>query len=244
MTVSFKRDFLAGMRQCVPVVVAAAPFGLLFGALAVDNGLSVGEAVLMSATIYAGASQMVGIDLFNGSAAPWLIVLSIFAVNFRHVLYSAAVGRRISHFSLWQKAVAFFLLIDPVYAETERRSEAGKSMTFAWYLGIGLPVYLSWVAEGYLGAVFGGLIENPEEFGIDFLLPLYFMALVLGFRSRKNWLPVVLASALGSIAGFHFIGSPWHVSIGAIIGIAVAAIIADTRPPQNMKAPVGSEASR
>jgi predicted branched-subunit amino acid permease len=56
----------------------------------VDNGLSAGEAVLMSATVYAGASQMVGIELFGSDVAPWLIVFSVFAVNFRHVLYSAA----------------------------------------------------------------------------------------------------------------------------------------------------------
>ena len=78
--------FWRGARLGLPVVVAAGPFGLLFGALAVENGFSVFEAVLMSATIYGGASQMVGIELFGQKVAPWLIVLSIFAVYFRHVL--------------------------------------------------------------------------------------------------------------------------------------------------------------
>ncbi len=87
--------FREGMRASLPVIVAVLPFGLLFGALAVENGLTVAEAVLMSATVYGGASQMVGIELFGQKIAPWLIVLSIFAVNFRHVLYSAALGRRI-----------------------------------------------------------------------------------------------------------------------------------------------------
>ena len=54
----------------------------------------------MSATVYGGASQMVGIELFGQKIAPWLIVLSIFAVNFRHVLYSAALGRRLAHWPL------------------------------------------------------------------------------------------------------------------------------------------------
>ena len=84
-------EFMLGMRASVPVLVAVLPFGLLFGALAVDNGFSVFEAMLMSATVYGGASQMVGIELFGQKVAPWLIVLSIFAVNFRHVLYSAAL---------------------------------------------------------------------------------------------------------------------------------------------------------
>ena len=51
---------------------------------------------------------MVGIELFGQNIAPWLIVLSIFAVNFRHVLYSAAIGRRIGHWPAAQQAIAFF----------------------------------------------------------------------------------------------------------------------------------------
>ncbi len=84
-----RHDFLEGARLSIPVVVSSLPFALLFGAIAVDNGLSIAETVLMSATIYGGASQMVGIELFGQRVAPWLIVASIFAVNFRHVLYSA-----------------------------------------------------------------------------------------------------------------------------------------------------------
>ena len=46
-----------------------------FGALAVENGFTVAEATLMSATVYGGASQMVGIELFGQKIAPWLVVL-------------------------------------------------------------------------------------------------------------------------------------------------------------------------
>jgi predicted branched-subunit amino acid permease len=84
------------MRLSVPVIVSSAPFAMLFGALAVANGLSVFEATLMSLTVFGGASQMVGIELFGQKVAPWLVVLSIFAVNFRHVLYSAAIGSRLA----------------------------------------------------------------------------------------------------------------------------------------------------
>ena len=94
----------------------------------------------MSAIVYGGASQMVGIELFGQQIAPWLIVLSIFAVNFRHVLYSGAFGRRIGHWSGVQQALGFFLLTDPQFAEAERKAEDGQSVSFAWYMGIGAPV--------------------------------------------------------------------------------------------------------
>ena len=223
-----------GMRDSLTSVIGAAPFGLLFGALAVDNGMSVSEAVLMSATMYAGASQMVGLDLFGTHAAPWLIVLSIFAVNFRHILYSATIGPKIAGFSVVQKTIAFFFLVDPQFAEAERRSEQGKTISFAWYMGMALPFYFSWICETALGALFGNLISDPHALGMDFLLPIYFLALVMGFRRRRNWFPVVIASGLASIAAYYIIGSPWHVSVGALFGIAFAAILAGQGqlPPQ------------
>lgn len=216
-------EFLRGAKLGMPVVIASAPFAVLFGALAVGNGMSVFEATLMSATIYAGASQMVGIELFGHDIAPWLIVFSIFAVNFRHVLYSAAVGRRIGHWSFLQKVVGFYFLVDPQYAESERKAERGERVSFTWYMGMALPIYVFWVVESALGAIFGGLLPDTHALGLDFLLPIYFLGLVMGFRKRPLWLPVVVASAIVSVIAYNFVGSPWHVSIGAAAGVALAA---------------------
>ncbi|MBZ9698169.1 AzlC family ABC transporter permease [Mesorhizobium sp. CO1-1-9] len=231
-----KSDFWQGVRLSMPVVVAAAPFGLLFGAIAVDNGFSVFEAFLMSALIFGGASQMVGIELFGQHVAPWLIVLSIFAVNFRHVLYSAGIGQRIAHWSGVQQALGFFILTDPQFAVAEARAQSGQTVGFAWYLGLGLPVYVFWTIESALGALFGKLIPDPHALGIDFLLPIYFLGLVMGFRKRPLWLPVVVASACASIIAYKTVGSPWHVSIGAIAGVLLAVVLpphhsgVETRP--------------
>ncbi|MCT8990635.1 AzlC family ABC transporter permease [Chelativorans sp. SCAU2101] len=219
-------EFLSGVRASIPVIVAAAPFGVLFGALAVENGFSASEAMLMSAAIFGGASQMVGIDLFGARVAPWLIVFSIFAVNFRHVLYSATIGRYIAHWTPLQRFVGFFFLVDPQFAEAEQRVEKGRSLGFAWYMGVALPLYVFWIAESGLGAVFGRLIPNTQALGLDFLLPIYFLGLVMSFRKRAMWLPVVGVSAFVSVVAYHTIGSPWHVSIGAVAGVLVGALFA------------------
>jgi predicted branched-subunit amino acid permease len=44
----------------------------------------------------------------------------------------------------------------------------------------------------------------------------------MGFRKRPLWLPIVIASSIGSIVAYKFVGSPWHVSIGATVGILLA----------------------
>ena len=219
-------SFWQGVRLGLPVVVASAPFAILFGALAVDNGFTVTEAIVMSALIYGGASQMVGIELFGQNIAPWLVVASIFAVNFRHVLYSASIGRRLAHLPLWQQAVGYFVLTDPQFAEAERKAESGEKIGFAWYMGMGLAIYVCWVIESGLGAMFGKLIPDTHALGIDFLLPIYFLGLVMSFRKRPLWLPVVLVSGVVSVVAYKTIGSPWHVSVGAAAGIILGALVA------------------
>jgi len=225
IAMSRSSEFWDGARLSIPVMVSATPFAMLFGALAVANGLSVFEATLMSATIFGGASQMVGIELFGQNIAPWLIVMSILAVNFRHVLYSAAIGSRLAHWPVWQQAVGYFLLTDPQFALAEARAEEGRKVTFVWYMGAGLPVAVLWVVGTWLGAMFGRLIPDPHALGLDFLLPIYFLGIVMGFRQRPLWLPVVLVSGVASILAYKFVGSPWHVSLGAAVGILLAAVV-------------------
>ena len=88
-----------------------------------------------------------------------------------------------------------------------------------------LPIYVLWLVESWAGATFGKLIPDPRALGMDFLLPIYFLGLVIGFRKRPLWLPVVTVSAAASIAAQHLVGSPWHVSIGAAAGVLLAVLM-------------------
>ncbi len=224
-------DMIEGLRGGAVIALSTAPFAVLFGAVAVDNGLSILDAGLMSATIYAGASQLVGIELFGQHVAPWLIILSIFAVNFRHILYSAAIARYIRHYSPLQKAIAFFFLIDPQFAEAIRRGETGKPVSFPWYMAFALIIYVTWLTFSVLGAWFGSMLGDPRQLAFDVLLPIYFLGLVVGFRRKPGFYPVVAASMVSSMIGYYLVGSPWHVSIGAVCGVFVAALLPLPAPP-------------
>ncbi|MEM8663319.1 MAG: hypothetical protein AAGF49_04255, partial [Pseudomonadota bacterium] len=79
---------------------------------------------------------------------------------------------------------------------------------------------------------------DPSTFGLDMILPMYFLALIMGFRDRPRWGLVVGTSAVAAIIvhqapawGFPFLGPPWHVTLGALAGILVAALL----PPPGRK---------
>jgi len=117
------------------------------------------------------------------------------------------------------------LLVDPQFAATVKRYEGGKPVTFAWYFGLAVMVYIPWVLASLAGGLLGSLIGDPKSIGLDILLSIYFLGIVIGFRKRDNFLPVVVASAAVSAIAYRYVGSPWHVSIGALAGVAVAAAL-------------------
>ena len=223
-TISVWHDARDGLRDATPIMPAVLPFAGVFGAMAVEQGLSLGEIMFASMTIFAGASQYAMVELMGQQVPAWSIVMTVFAVNFRHVLYSASVGRHLTAFTGVQKALAFFLLVDPQFAAAETRAMT-KGLRPAYYFAYASVLYTTWVAANLLGALFGQVIESPEYFGLDFILPLYFTGLVLGFHTRPNFVPVLVVSVLASLGAFFAIGSPWHISVGGLAGLIVAALL-------------------
>lgn len=229
------KGFREGLLEAVPLFAAVAPFSLIFGAAAVAAGYTIFDAVLTSAAVFAGASQFVFIEV-NGLGVPaWSVVLAVFAVNFRHILYSASVGRVISHYRLPTQLAAFFFLTDLQWAAAEARVEREhrKLVSSGWYFGYALPLYALWVGMTAVGGFFGAFIDDPARYGFDFLIPIYFLTILIGFRKRTNFLPVLAVSAIVSYALYETLGPPWHISIGALAGIAVAAMIAK-RPERRL----------
>ncbi len=220
-------DFWEGIRETLPLMGAVIPFSLVFGATAVQAGYTIFETIFASATIFAGASQFVFIEV-NGLQVPgWSVILSVFAVNFRHILYSASLGRYMQKFSPPKKLLAFFFMTDFHWANGETRihTKGAERFTPTWYAGFTVPLYVMWVAGTAVGAVTGQMITNPEAFGFDFLLPIYFLTILIGFRRRPNFLFVVCVSGTVSYLALVILGEPWHISLGAITGVLAAALL-------------------
>ncbi len=223
-------EFLRGFRDIVPVMVATIPFGLLFGAVAVKEGMTAAEATAMSAITYGGAAQFAVLEFWANPLPFWTVLMSGLAVNLRNVLYSASLGRKMTHWRPATRYAAFAFLTDPSFAISELKE--GKHLSAPYYFGLGIPLYVSWIVTTVIGAILGNLIAHPEAVGIDFLVTAYFLYIVVGFRKRANALPVIGASAGAAIAAYLTVGAPWHFFAGAIAGMAVAVSLAPKEVPQ------------
>ena len=97
LTLSRKEEFWRGVRATVPMIIGAIPFGILFGALAINAGLSIAATLGFSAIVFAGSAQFVAAGLVAAGTGIGVIVLTTFFVNLRHALYAVSIGPYIKH---------------------------------------------------------------------------------------------------------------------------------------------------
>ncbi len=218
-------DAAAGTRDIAPVMVAAVPIGLLFGAVAASKGLSVLEVALMSLLVFAGGAQFAAIELWTYPVPVAAILFSTLLVNARHVLMSASLAPKLSGFSRPQRYLGFFFLTDEAWALAEKRATDAR-ITPAYYFAVAALLPLAWVGASALGALAGAVLGEPERFGADFAFAALFIGLIAGFN--KGRITVATVAASGGVAALTFLtfGAPWHVLAGALAGILAAYAVA------------------
>jgi predicted branched-subunit amino acid permease len=222
-------EFKDGLSDLWPALVAAAPIGLLFGALAQSKGLSVLEVGLFSALVFAGGAQLAAIELWSTPIPFLALIASTFLINARYLLMSASFAPKVSHFSWPQRLVSFHVFADENWALAERRARTQR-IAFAYFGGMGLLFLVNWTAFSVIGALVGPFLGDPRRFGADFAFIAIFIGLIAGFVGSRSSFLVVLASAAGATLAYIALGTPWHVLIGALCGIAAAAIAYGDKP--------------
>lgn len=222
---TFWQEARHGLMAIFPICIAAIPIGIVWGALAVERGLSTIEIGLMSATVFAGASQFVAIGLWASPLPVIAIIFATFMINLRHIMMSASIGRSMQNFSPAQRLIAFYGLTDEVWALSEARALKAP-LTPACYAGMAIPLFLCWVSSTMAGGAFGQLLGQPEAYGLDFVFSAMFIGLVVGFRRVPAWLPVIITSAGISALAYQFLPAPWFVIAGGLAGVCIAALTA------------------
>ena len=232
-----RREFLAGARDQLPLLLGVVPFGLIFGALAVSAGLPAFEAQAFSVFIFAGSAQFVAIGLVAGQTPALLIVATILVVNLRHMLYSAALGPHVQHLSLRWKVPLAWLLTDEAFATASLRYRRDDRQHAHWYfLGTGLTLWSSWQLSTLLGIALGARI--PESWSLDFALPLTFLAiLVPQVRDRPSLAAALSAGVLAVALAAMPLKLGLMVSI--LVGVGVGALF-EIRPRARAAAEDGS----
>jgi len=193
---------------------------MIYGVLALNAGLSLAPAQLMSSIVFAGSAQFITAQLLRDAVPGLIIVLTIAVVNLRHMLYSASVAPYVRALPMHWKVLLSYLLTDEAYAVTITHYESeGETATGHWFfLGAGLALWTAWQISTTVGIFLGATL--PSDWPLDFALPLTFIAIIMPALKDR---PAVVASLSAGAVALLAYSLPYKLGLmlAGVIGILV-----------------------
>lgn len=215
-----------GARDTIPVIVGAIPFGIIFGALAINAGLSVAATIGMSLFVFAGSSQFVAAGLVAQGAGILVIVATTFVVNLRHALYSASLGPYLSKLShRWLLPLGFWLTDETYAVVIQRYARDDDSPNRHWYhLGSSVAMYSNWLLCTVVGIAAGTQLKGMADWGLEFAMVVTFIGIVVPLL--KN-MPMILCAVVSGVVAVLLREMPSQLGLmlGALAGIAIAMVV-------------------
>jgi predicted branched-subunit amino acid permease len=233
-TETTKSIFLRGVKDAWPFLLVVGPFAVLFGVVATEAGLNVLETLSFSFLVIAGAAQFTALQLMQEQVPTLIVIVSALAVNLRMAMYSASLAPYIGKAPLWERAFAAYFLVDQAYGLAVLRYEQYPDWNIrqrmAYFWGTIAPVCPFWYVFTLVGALIGGSI--PEEFALDFALPITFLALIV---PMLRTLAHVAAACSSIVIALSLVGLPYNLGLlvaglaGMVIGAEVERRMARRR---------------
>ena len=221
--------FWEGVRAEIPLLFGVFPFGMIYGALALNSGLDKLASQMMSSIVFAGSAQFVTAQLVHDAAPGLVILLTIAVVNLRHMLYSASLAPYLSALSTRWKVALSYLLTDEAYAPTVIKYERDGIQPFShWFLlGAGLALWSTWQISTALGIFLGTAI--PESWSLDFALPLTFIAMVVPVLKGRPYIAAALSAGVVALMAYSL---PYKLGLilAALVGIVVGTYLEGKQP--------------
>ena len=221
-------DIRLGFLHFLPVGVVIFGYALVFGVLAVNSGLTVAEACLMSLTVFAGASQFIALPMIQKGATIWALTAMALVVNLRHLLYGLNIGRKYSGTGTWKLLGISLGIVDETYAFNTIGPGAAIN-SIPYYAGTAICSYMVWNLGTLLGALAGKWTAALDTGGLDFAMLAVFISMVgSSIRRKADWFVIGL-SIVTALLVFTMAGGYWHLfAAGFLVPFVASTLFRET----------------
>ena len=221
-TADNRHQFRLGVRKMLPIVLGVVPFGLAYGVLSVQGGLTVAETMLMSLVVFAGASQFMAVGMFQTGVGGLTIVISTFLINVRHLVMGLSLSPYLTETTpTWQRLLAFGMVDESYLTTITHYREQGEPQGNPHFmLAAGISMYVVWNLASLAGALAGHAISDPLKWGLDFAMPATFLTMLLPQVVSRRLLVVAATAAIAATASFVLIPGKWYIMIAVAVGVA------------------------
>ncbi len=216
--------FLLGAKQALPIIFGITPFGIVCGITGQGAGLSFSEITLMSAIVYAGASQLVALAVWTHPPDLITVTFAALVVNLRLALMGPVLAPWLNRFRGWRVWLSLFLMVDHNWAMSVRQINAGYRDA-AYLLGGGSVLFVVWVVTTALGYLVGAHLQLPPGHPLFFAaLGAFVSILAQMWRGATDILPWLVAAGVATLMAQILPGTFWYIVAGALAGSVVGGV--------------------
>ena len=215
---------LRGARKGAPILAGLVPFAIVTGVTSQGAGLTLAEATLMSAFVYAGASQLVALAVWAHPPPLLAVTFAAFVVNLRLALMGPVLSPRLDRLRGWQLWGSLFMMTDQSWAmSVAEMNKGGRDAGFLF--GTGFSMWIMWVMGTAAGFLVGAQLRPPPGHPLFFAALAAFVAMLAGmWRGRSDLLPWLVAAAVSILTARLLPGTFWYIVVGALAGSITGAL--------------------
>ena len=193
-----KSNFFRGMSHGIPIALGYLSVSFGFGILAVQNGLSVLQSSVISASNLTSAGQAAGVEIIAAGGAILEMILVQLTINIRYSLMALSLSQKLDKsFTTPHRLLASYGITDEIFAVCS--SQPGL-LTPAYMYGMILISMIGWVLGTFLGASAGEMLPASVTSAMGIVLYGMFIAIIIPpSRKRKSVLFVTLVAAALSV---------------------------------------------
>ena len=172
-----KESFKQGITDGIPIALGYLAVSFTFGMMAVQGGLTIWQAVLISLTNLTSAGQFAGLDIIIAGGSLWEMALTQLIINLRYCLMSFSLSQKLRRDEPWghRYGVAFGVT-DEIFGVSA--SKPGKVSAFYNYgvMSVAIP---GWTFGTLLGAVSGSLLPDFIMSALSVAIYGMFLAVII-----------------------------------------------------------------
>jgi predicted branched-subunit amino acid permease len=218
--------FRRGFRVGVALGTAIFIYGLAFGLVAAQAGLSWGWALAMSVSVFSGSAQLAALSVIEAGQATLLTLFAtVLVMNARYLLFGATIQPWLSQAGPARGYGSLLMIGDANWIATMRAAENGEQDR-AYLAGTGVPLIGAWLGGTLVGVLFGRVLPDPHAFGADLMLPAFAAAMMAAMVKTRGHLVPVAVGAVAALAVTPMFGSGWGIVAAGLAGAGVAAVTA------------------
>lgn len=206
------------VRVGLSISIATGLYGVSFGALSVTSGLDFWQTMALSLLLFSGGSQFAFIGVVAGGGSGVAAMGAATLLGMRNGIYGMQINALLRPRG-WRKYAAAHVTIDESTATSTGQTDPDEQRRGFWTAGIG--IFVLWNLFTAVGALAGGALGDPKQWGLDGAAVAAFLGLLWPRLKGREPVAIAVVCALATVLAVPFVPAGVPILIAAVVAAAI-----------------------